>query len=97
MLRSKDSQSLFANLANFLDEDNGTKEDWSPLALKAKMFDEYNPSYEQAMNGPNSKGYREACKKEYDTLEQMGVWEEVDRKPWMNVLPSGPEAQEVLQ
>jgi len=39
------------------------------------------------MNGPNAEGYKEACKKEYDTLEGMGVWEIVKREPWMNVLP----------
>ena len=86
-LRSKDSKSLFAHLAQHFDEDDGTQEDWSPMAFKAKCYDEDNPSYEQAMNGPNAKGYKEACKKEYDTLEAMGVWEVVTRKPWMNVLP----------
>ena len=62
--------------------------EWSPVALAAKTHDENNPSYEMAMNGPNSRGYKEACQKEIDTLESMGVWELVDREPWMNVLPS---------
>jgi len=27
------------------------------------------------MNGPSAEGYKEAYKKEYDTLEGMGIWE----------------------
>jgi hypothetical protein len=30
----------------------------------------------------------EAAREEIKTLEEMECWEEVDRKPWMNVLPS---------
>ena len=86
-LRSHDAKSLFAHLSHFYDEDAGTQEDWSPLAFKAKCYDEDNPSYEQAMNGPNAEGYKEACRKEYQTLWDMGVWELVKREPWMNVLP----------
>ena len=62
--------------------------EWDPMALAAKTYDENNPSYEMAMNGPNAEGYKIALKKEIDTLESMGVWEKVDRQPWMNVLPS---------
>ena len=40
------------------------------------------------MNGPLKDGYMEAARKEIKTLEEMGCWEEVDRKPWVNVLPS---------
>jgi len=86
-LRSSDTRALFARLSNFYDEDAGTQDDWSPLAFKAKCYDEDNPSFEQPMNGPNSEGNKEACKKECDTLEGMGVWEIVKREPWMNVLP----------
>jgi len=39
------------------------------------------------MNGPNLGGHKEACKKEYDTLEGIGVWEIIKREPWVNVLP----------
>jgi hypothetical protein len=49
---------------------------------------EFNPTSEQAMNGPLKAGYMEAARKEIKTLEEMGCWEEVDRKPWTNVLPS---------
>ena len=48
-----------------------------------------NPSWEEAMNGPEREGYWEAMEVELDTLEtKKDSWEEVDRKPWMNVLPS---------
>ena len=62
--------------------------EWNPMALAAKKYDENSPSYEMAMNGPNREGYIEACNKEIQTLIDMGVWELVDREPWMNVLPS---------
>ena len=62
---------------------------WDPLALAAKGEDpEFNPTYEQAMNGPLKKGYEEATQKEIETLKAMDVWEVVDREVWMNVLPS---------
>jgi len=86
-LRSSNTRSLFAHLSNLHDEDAGTQKDWSPLAFKAKCHDEDNPSCEQAVNGPNAEGCKEACKKEHDTPEGMGVWEIVKREPWMNVLP----------
>ena len=36
---------------------------------------------EQAMYGPDEKGFREACEKELATLVDMDAWEVVDRKP----------------
>ena len=62
--------------------------DWHHTALAAKTYDELNPSYEMAMNGPNRQGYMEAAEKEIKTLEDMDVWELVDRQPWMHILPS---------
>ena len=67
---------------------NQTSGEWTPLALQAKAGNEDTPSWDEAMNGPYAEGYWEACKIEYDTLIRMGVWEEVAREPWMNVLPS---------
>ena len=62
---------------------------WHHRALAAKGEDpEFNPTWEQAMNGPLADGYWEAARKEIDTLIAMGVWEVVERKPWMNVLPA---------
>ena len=48
-----------------------------------------NPTWDEAMNGPNQEGYWEACLKEISTLQDsMQSWEVVTRESWMNVLPS---------
>ena len=74
---------LRALLAN---RDEG--EVWNPHVLAAKGQDpDLNPTWEQAMNGPLKQGYESAARKEYETLAQMNVWDVVDQKPWMNVLP----------
>ena len=67
---------------------SGTLEDWDPMALAAKANDADTPNWNQAMNGPNAQGFREACQKEIDTLNRMRVWDVVRRESWMNVLPS---------
>ena len=61
-----------------------------PMSLAAKANAEDNPTWEEAMNGPNREGHWEACRKELGTLGPNGkqAWEAVDRQPWMNVLPS---------
>ena len=60
-----------------------------PLAFAAKVNSTDNPTWEQAMNGPDWKGYMDACETEYNTLYyDKDAWEIVDREPWMNVLPS---------
>ena len=56
------------------------------LATIANAAD--NPKWEEAMNGPNAEGFKEACAKEIDILEKMKVWDVVKRQKWMNVLPS---------
>ena len=40
------------------------------------------------MNGPLADGYWDAMEKELNTLKDKNSWKIVDRKPWMNVLPS---------
>ena len=40
------------------------------------------------MNGPLREGFIDACRKEIETLIQMGAWDVVKREKWMNVLPS---------
>ena len=61
---------------------------WHHLALLAKGEDpEFNPTWEQAMNGPLAEGYKAAANTEVDTLAAMDVYEEVKRESWMNVLP----------
>jgi len=61
---------------------------WTLNALAAKVYNELTPSWEMAMNGPNREGFIKACEAEIKTLEEFEVWEEVNRKDWMKVLPS---------
>ena len=66
-----------------------TIEEMHPMALSTKANAADHPTWEQAMNGSEAKGYWEACKKELHTLEtKRDAWEVVQRQPWMKVLPS---------
>ena len=69
------------------DEFEQTIEERDPMALAAKANDRDKPNWNQAMNGPYRKGFWDACKVEYNTLQDMDVWDLVDREPWMIVLP----------
>ena len=58
------------------------------LSAKASKYNEDNPSWEMAMNGPFSAEYWKACEIELRTLEDdMNVWTLVKRTPDMHVLP----------
>ena len=69
------------------EEHEQTLEEWNPMALAAKANDEDTPNWNQAMNGPHKKGFWDACKIEYNTLQDMDVWDLVDRESWMNAIP----------
>jgi hypothetical protein len=56
--------------------------------LTSKASEDDNPTYEQAMSGPNNEGYWQAPKKEVDTLVEKKSWEVVTKKSWMYVVPS---------
>jgi hypothetical protein len=72
-----------------VDATTNTVEHWNPMALAVKASTEDNPTWHEAMNGPDKAGYWEAMVKEHTTLEdEMGCWESVNRQSWMNVLPS---------
>jgi hypothetical protein len=58
------------------------------LALQMQKKSEDNPTWEEAMNGPDQAGYWEAVTKALLTLESKMSWDIVDRQPFMNVLPS---------
>jgi hypothetical protein len=89
-LRTGPGKRLLLQMCHDYDPYSGTQEDWNPLALAAKANDADADTFtfQEAMNHPNSDGFWEAAKKEIETLLHMDVWEEVDREPWMNVLPS---------
>ena len=56
------------------------------LAVKANALD--NPTWNQAMNGPDSEGFWEACEEELQTLKDMDAWEVVNRQDHMQILGS---------
>ena len=77
----------FANKSIHVDDQ--TIEELHPFALATQINAADNPTWEQAINGPNSTGYWRAMEKEIKTLqEEMDSWEIVDKKDWMNTLPS---------
>jgi hypothetical protein len=71
-----------------IDQDLNTVEEYNPALLISKSSEYDNPTYEQAMAGPNKEGYWQTAKKEVDTLIKKGSWEVVTKKVWVHVLPS---------
>jgi hypothetical protein len=65
-----------------------SKFDFHPMALMMKANAEDSPNWGQAMNGPKKDGYQHAMDMEMDILQEKEAWEEVDRTPDMNVIPS---------
>ncbi|KAL7555000.1 hypothetical protein ACHAWF_018958 [Thalassiosira exigua] len=62
-----------------------------PRLLQAKIskYNEDNPSWDMAMNGPFAPEFWKACEVELGTLvDDMDAWELVDKTPDMKVLPS---------
>jgi hypothetical protein len=57
-----------------------TVEEWNPSIISVKANANNNPNWGQAISGPHSEGYWQACIKEYETLIRMEVWEEADRE-----------------
>jgi Reverse transcriptase (RNA-dependent DNA polymerase) len=59
------------------------------MVLRAAANDTDNPTWAEAMNGPNARGFCKVMDKEIKMLEQdKDTWDVVKREPWMNVLPS---------
>ena len=88
-IRSVDQRNMENILLQNMDPCYGTVEEMQPFALATKADAADNPTWEQAMNGPDSAGYWEACKKELHTLaDKKNAWDGVERQPWMNILPS---------
>jgi hypothetical protein len=80
-------KQVLLQMQKSFDYDNRTLEDYVPQAYGAKSNDPDTLTWNEAMNGPNKDGFWKAAKKEYDTLVEMEVWDEVDRESWMNVIP----------
>ena len=91
LLKTGDGKRTMLEMFKDYDFESETQESWSPLALAAKTTDADADTFtfQEAMNHPESDGFWQAAKKELETLTKtMDVWDEVDREPWMNVLPS---------
>jgi hypothetical protein len=88
-IRSNDMRAMMRLMQRHTDPDTNTVEWMHPGLFGAKANSEDNPTWEEAMSGPDHEGYWEACKKEISTLtDDKDAWEEVVREHWMNVLPS---------
>jgi hypothetical protein len=48
-----------------------------PLAFSARLNAEDTPRYHEAMNGPDTEGFREAMEKELEQLQSRNCWEVV--------------------
>jgi hypothetical protein len=89
LICSNDMRGMMALMHENTDPEYNTVKWMHPMLLGAKANSEDNPTWEEAMNGPNQKGYWEACEKELNTLDSdKNAWDIVDCQPWMNVLPS---------
>jgi hypothetical protein len=88
-IRSNNLKTMMAQLQQDTDPNNGTLDWMNPMIFGANANSEDNPTWEQAMNGPDRDGYWKACEKEIETLQvDKDAWDVVKREPWMNVLPS---------
>jgi hypothetical protein len=79
---------LMAQMNIETDQDLNTVEEYNPALLSSKVSEDDNPTYEQAISGPNKEGYWKAVKKEVDTLVKKGSWEVVTKNAWMHALTS---------
>ena len=89
-IKSVDQRKMENILLQHMDPFDRTVEEMHPFVLATKADAADNPTWEQAMNGPDSAGYWEACKKELHTLPDKKImgWDVVGRQPGMNILPS---------
>ncbi len=59
------------------------------MAVKTSKYNDDNPSFDMAMNGPMQAEYYEAMQTELSTIrDDFRCWDLVPRLPGMNVLPS---------
>ena len=66
-------------LLQHTDPYQGTVEEMHTLALVTKADAADNLNWEQVMNGPDSAGYWEACKKELHTLvDKKHAWDVIE-------------------
>ena len=82
------TRKVLTNLLK-LNKDGGQ---WDPMALHAAFSAKSNSpdiyTWQEAMNSPHCEGFLEAARLEIETLKKMKVFDVVDHKPWMAVLPT---------
>ena len=83
-----DASRFFAQMDALQNPEDLSMDDFPELAFATKSSQNDNPRFDEAMNGPNSEGFWEAAAKEAATLQNIGTWEQVERKPDMNVIQS---------
>ena len=86
-LRNGDLLALYSWMDQQYDDEEDTNEEWHPMALFTQANSQDNPTWNEAMNGPDAEGYWSAAQIEYNTLVQKEAWDIVERQEWMNVLP----------
>jgi hypothetical protein len=80
---------LIRNIHQETDHELDKVEHLDPSIFAAKANSEDTPTYEEAMNGPFDDDLRKSMEVEWDMLNMfMKAWEIVDKKLWMNGLPS---------
>jgi hypothetical protein len=79
----------FLSQLDFHTYHNAMTVEWQhPMELSAWANAKDNPTWEDAMSGPDKAGYWKAMEKEYHTLEQdMDSWKVIEKEEWMNILP----------
>ena len=78
-LHSADLHLMMSLIDHYTDPDSNTVEWMHPMVLAAKANAANNPTWDQAMNGPDHAGYWDACRKEFKTLtEDMDAWDVID-------------------
>ena len=68
----------YDNLVNYL----------NPAHLINMANKEDNPTFMEAVNGPDAAGFIEAMKLELSTLVEMKTFDIVDKAPWMKIISS---------
>ena len=75
--------SSLSNLLNFMsyatDQRNNTIEDWHPALLSSQANSADNPTWEEAMNGPDKVSHWEAAEDEIQVLKDKEFWDVVNR------------------
>ena len=66
------------NLVNYL----------NPALLVTMANKEDNPTFMEAVNGPDAVDFMEAMKLEFSTLVEMETFDIVDKAPWMKIISS---------